>query len=56
MHIFFFFVRIAIDDQLRLEGEEDIFALGDCAANSALPLPTLAQVSNQYYQNGKMAE
>ncbi|KAH9578226.1 FAD/NAD(P)-binding domain [Trypanosoma melophagium] len=43
--------RISIDDHLRVlrKGEPipDVFAIGDCAANEKLPLPTLAAVASR---------
>jgi len=39
--------RIAVDDKLRVEGLEDVYAVGDCAAFRLQPLPMLAQVANQ---------
>jgi len=39
--------RIQIDDKLKVIGKQNVFAMGDCAANQKKPLATLAQVANQ---------
>ncbi len=39
--------RLAVDGQLLLRGETDIYALGDCAAVGEPPLPATAQVAQQ---------
>ena len=39
--------RLAIDDYLRVVGEERVFALGDCAAHEDAPLPPTASVAEQ---------
>lgn len=39
--------RILIDQKLNVIGQEDLFAIGDCAADENKPLPMLAQVANQ---------
>lgn len=39
--------RLMTDDWLRLFGSDRIFAVGDCAAHHAHPLPALAQVAQQ---------
>ena len=36
--------RISIDDRLRVLHHNDVYAIGDCAANQDNPLPMLAQV------------
>lgn len=39
--------RIQIDDQLRVIRKNNVYAIGDCAANHKTPLAMLAQVANQ---------
>ena len=42
--------RIVVDEQLRVEGVKDVFAIGDCAYfqhGTERPLPTVAPVANQ---------
>ena len=39
--------RIQIDDQLKVIGKSNVFAIGDCAANHEEALGMLAQVANQ---------
>ena len=39
--------RIKIDPYLKVEGQNDVYALGDCAVNPEKPLAMLAQVANQ---------
>jgi len=54
--------RIIVDDHLRVLGEADIYALGDCAEIESYPLPATAQVAQAqgYYLasqlNGKITE
>jgi len=38
---------ILVDSRLQVKGEEDIFALGDCATIQGYPLPQTAQVAKQ---------
>ncbi len=37
--------RLAVDDFLRLPGQQDAYALGDCATPAETPLPATAQVA-----------
>jgi NADH dehydrogenase FAD-containing subunit len=39
--------RICVEDNLQVVGLQDVFAIGDAAANQTVPLPMLAQVANQ---------
>ena len=39
--------RICIEDNLRIGGKNNAYAMGDCAAHKENPLPMLAQVANQ---------
>jgi len=39
--------RIQIDDYLKVVGKDNVYAIGDCAANHVKPLAMLAQVANQ---------
>ena len=39
--------RICIEDNLRIGGKKNAFAMGDCAARKENPMPMLAQVANQ---------
>jgi len=39
--------QILVDSRLQVKGEEDIFALGDCATIQGYPLPQTAQVAKQ---------
>jgi NADH dehydrogenase FAD-containing subunit len=39
--------RIVVDRYLRVAGKEGVYALGDCAACGAPPLPATAQVAQQ---------
>mmetsp|Transcript_109028 Transcript_109028/g.326101 ORF Transcript_109028/g.326101 Transcript_109028/m.326101 type:complete len:460 (-) Transcript_109028:33-1412(-) len=43
--------QILVDESLRVKGEEDIFALGDCAAIDGYWVPQTAQVANQQGQH-----
>lgn len=42
--------QILVDERLCVKGEEDIFALGDCATIEGYPLPQTAQVAKQQGQ------
>eukprot|EP01124_Arcella_intermedia_P012720 TRINITY_DN19073_c0_g1_i3.p1 TRINITY_DN19073_c0_g1~~TRINITY_DN19073_c0_g1_i3.p1 ORF type:complete len:491 (-),score=97.07 TRINITY_DN19073_c0_g1_i3:10-1482(-) len=37
--------KILVDEHLRVQGEEDVYALGDCAEMEGQPLPATAQVA-----------
>eukprot|EP00403_Amphidinium_massartii_P029586 CAMPEP_0178405116 /NCGR_PEP_ID=MMETSP0689_2-20121128/18235_1 /TAXON_ID=160604 /ORGANISM="Amphidinium massartii, Strain CS-259" /LENGTH=453 /DNA_ID=CAMNT_0020026125 /DNA_START=65 /DNA_END=1426 /DNA_ORIENTATION=- len=39
--------QILVDERLQVKGEQDIFALGDCATIESHPLPQTAQVAKQ---------
>jgi len=39
--------RILVDDAFRVRGAENVWAIGDCAADAARPLPATAQVAQQ---------
>jgi NADH dehydrogenase FAD-containing subunit len=39
--------KIPVDDFLRIKGQEDVFAMGDCAVMESKPLAATAQVAQQ---------
>ena len=39
--------RILVNENLKVEGPEDVFALGDCAVQHENPLPMIAQAAKQ---------
>ena len=39
--------RILVNENLKVEGPEDVFALGDCAVQPEKPLPMIAQAAKQ---------
>lgn len=43
--------QILVDESLRVKGEEDVFAIGDCASIDGYWLPQTAQVANQQGQH-----
>eukprot|EP00415_Alexandrium_ostenfeldii_P000777 UN0777 len=43
--------QILVDGMLRVKGEKDVFALGDCATIDGYWLPQTAQVANQQGQH-----